>query len=64
MLSDICENNWRRALILAEAKGGMVSYFFGRPICIVLALLIIASLFSPVIMDYVNKKSREVEKQS
>ncbi|MBQ7534698.1 MAG: tripartite tricarboxylate transporter permease [Stomatobaculum sp.] len=64
VLSDICENNWRRSLILAEAKGGMLQYFFGRPICIVLALLIIISLFSPVIMDYVNKKSREIEKQA
>ena len=65
VLSDICENNWRRTLILAGAKGGLFKYFIGRrPICIVLALLIIASLFSPVIMDYVNKKSREIEKQN
>lgn len=58
VLSDICENNWRRAVILAKAKGGMMSYFLGRPIAIVLALLIVASLFSPVLMNFVNKKAK------
>ena len=37
VLSDICENNLRRAILLANAKGGMLKYFFGRPIAIVLA---------------------------
>ena len=60
VLSDICENNWRRAVILAQAKGGMLSYFFSRPIAIVLALLIVISLFSPIFMNYVNKKSRAI----
>ncbi|MBC8574984.1 tripartite tricarboxylate transporter permease [Yanshouia hominis] len=59
VLSDICENNWRRAVILANAKGGMLSYFLSRPISIVLALLIVVSLFSPMIMSYVDKKSKE-----
>ncbi len=63
VLSGICENNWRRAVILANAKGGMLSYFLSRPISIVLALLIVASLFSPVLMAYVNKKSRAIAKQ-
>ena len=58
VLSDICENNWRRAVILANAKGGMLSYFLGRPIAIVLAVLIVASVFSPVLMNYVNKKAK------
>lgn len=63
VLSEICESNWRRAIILAQAKGGMLSYFFSRPIAIVLTILILASLFSPVLMNYVNKKSRAIEKQ-
>ena len=63
VLSEICESNWRRAVILAQAKGGMFTYFMGRPIAIVLALLIISSLFSPVLMNYVDKKSRAIEKQ-
>jgi putative tricarboxylic transport membrane protein len=64
VLSDICENNWRRAVILAGAKGGMLQYFLSRPISIVLALLIVASLFSPVMMNFVNKKAHAIEKQS
>ncbi|PWM24812.1 MAG: hypothetical protein DBX44_03505 [Oscillospiraceae bacterium] len=59
VLSEICENNWRRAVILANAKGGMLNYFLGRPISIVLVLLIILSLFSPIFMAYVDKKSKE-----
>ncbi len=59
VLSDICENNWRRAVMLANAKGGMLSYFLSRPISIVLTLLIVISLFSPMIMSYVDKKSKE-----
>ena len=59
VLSDICENNWRRAVILANAKGGMLSYFLSRPISIVLALLIVVSLFSPMMMSYVDKKSKQ-----
>ena len=64
VLSEICESNWRRAVILAGAKGGMLNYFLGRPIAIVLAVLIVASLFSPVIMKIVNKKAHAIEKQS
>jgi putative tricarboxylic transport membrane protein len=64
VLSPIAEGSWRRALILS--RGDIVSYFFTRPISIVLALLVIASLFSPVLMNAVNKKSRTaaVEKKT
>ena len=41
----------------------MLPYFLGCPIAIVLSILILASLFSPVLMNYVNKKSRAIEKQ-
>lgn len=57
VLSEICENNWRRAMILS--KGSMFSYFLHRPISLVLAALIILSLFSPILMSFVNKKSKE-----
>lgn len=63
VLSEICESNWRRTVILANAKGGLLTYFFSRPIAIVLAILILVSLFSPVLMKYVNKKSQAIEKQ-
>lgn len=57
VLSEICENNWRRAMILA--KGNILTYFMKRPISVVLAVLVILSLFSPMLMSFVNRKSRE-----
>lgn len=63
VLSEICESNWRRTLILANAKGGLLSYFLGRPIAIVLALLIVVALFSPVFMNIVNKKAHAIENE-
>jgi putative tricarboxylic transport membrane protein len=62
VLSSIAEGNWRRALILS--RGNIVNYFFTRPISIVLALLVVLSLFSPVVMNFVNKKSQAVAKES
>ena len=58
VLSDICENNWRRAVILANAKGGMLKYFLGRPIAIVLLLLVLISFLSPIIMGAISKKAK------
>ncbi len=56
VLSPIAESNWRRALILA--RGDIFSYFLTRPISIVLFILVILSLFSPILMTFVNKKSK------
>jgi putative tricarboxylic transport membrane protein len=56
VLSDICENNWRRAVILS--RGDMATYFTHRPISLVLAVLVLLSLFSPVLMNFINKKSK------
>lgn len=58
VLSDICENNWRRTLILAGAKGGLFKYFIGRPIAIVLFLLVLISFLSPIIMSKVSMKAK------
>ena len=57
VLSPILENNWRRALILS--RGDLLNYFLHRPISLVLAILVVLSLLSPVLMKYVNKKSRK-----
>ena len=54
--SEIVESNWRRALILS--RGNMFAYFLKRPISLVLLVLIVLSLFSPLLMNYVNRKSR------
>lgn len=64
VLSDILENNWRRTLILAGARGGLFNYFIGRPISIALLVLILASMFSPMLVAFVNRKSRgQIEKE-
>ena len=56
VLSGICENNWRRAYILANARGGFIKYIMGRPIALVLMALIVLSLFSPVFSKLFSKK--------
>ena len=56
VLGEIVESNWRRALILS--RGNMFAYFLSRPISLVLLALVILSMFSPIIMNYVNRKSR------
>jgi putative tricarboxylic transport membrane protein len=61
VLSDICENNWRRTVILATAKGGIIPYFLSRPIAIVLAILIVISLVSPLLSKVVKGKKSEQE---
>ena len=60
VLSRIAEDNLRRAMILS--RGDMLGYILGRPISIVLIVLCVVSLFSPVLMRYVNKKSRTAAK--
>ena len=59
VLSEICESNWRRAVILARAKGGLFRYFIGRPIAVVLFILILISLFSPLFSKLMKKKQAE-----
>ena len=54
ILSPLAENNWRRALILS--KGNMIKYFFSRPISVVLLILVLASLFAPLLMNRLKKK--------
>ncbi len=56
VLSGICENNWRRAYMLANARGGFIKYVMGRPIALVLTALIVLSLFSPVFSKLFSKK--------
>ena len=64
VLSEICESNWRRALILSRAKGGLVKYFLGRPIAIVLFVLIVISLFSPLFSRLLKKQQAKAEEAS
>ncbi len=54
ILGPILESNFRRALVLS--KGNLVQYFFTRPIAIVLFILVVSTLFLPLIMGRINKK--------
>lgn len=56
VLSRIAEDNLRRAIMLS--RGNMFTYIMGRPISLVFIALCIISLFSPIFMKWVNKKSR------
>lgn len=55
VLSNLVESNWRRALILA--KGNIFTYFLGRPVSLVLLVLVLISFFMPFILKYVSKKT-------
>lgn len=60
VLSRIAEDNLRRAMILS--RGDMVGYILGRPISVFMVILCVVSMFSPVLMKYIDKKSRVVAK--
>ena len=62
VLGEIVESNWRRALIMS--RGNMFKYFLSRPISLALLVLIALSMFTPVLMNYVDKKSRAQEKSA
>lgn len=53
VLSGILESNFRRAVIMS--RGDMLGYFLGRPISIVIFLIILVTIASPFIMKAVKK---------
>ena len=55
ILGPMAEKNWRQALMFA--RGDMLHYFLGRPVSIVLAILVVVGLFSPILMAMFNKKA-------
>jgi len=57
VLADILEANFRRSLILASTRGGLISYFMQRPISIIIVLIIAMFALVPVIMKVMKKKS-------
>ena len=63
VLSDIAEKNYRRSLVLA--RGSALKYYFSRPICVVLMVLIVISLFGPVIVKPIKARlERSAEENS
>ena len=57
VLADILESNFRRTLIIAATKGGLVPYFFSRPIAIVIVVVILVFALVPVIRKMQAKKA-------
>lgn len=56
VLADILESNFRRTLIMAAPKGGLIPYFFTRPVSIIIVLVIIAFALVPVVSKLMKKK--------
>ena len=57
ILGPLAEEGFRQSLVLS--KGNLISYILGRPLCIVLLILIILSLFSPLLMKKMGKHEME-----
>lgn len=56
VLADILEANFRRALIMAAPKGGIIPYFFSRPISIIIVIVIVGFAMVPIINKIMAKK--------
>ncbi len=55
VLADILEANYRRTLLIASTRGGMLSYFMQRPIAIIIVAIILLFALAPVIMRLTKK---------
>lgn len=56
VLADILEANFRRALIMAAPKGGIIQYFFTRPVSIIIVIVIVGFALVPVINSVLKKR--------
>ena len=56
VLCGILESNYRRALILA--RGNLITYFFNRPIAMIIMVIIILFALIPVFMRYFEKRNQ------
>lgn len=56
VLADILESNFRRTLIMAAPKGGLIPYFFTRPVSIIIVLVILGFALAPVIGKLISAK--------
>lgn len=56
VLCGILESNFRRALILS--RGNLVTYFFNRPIAMIIMAIIILFALIPVFMRYFEKRNQ------
>ena len=59
VLADIMEANFRRSLILAVPKGGIIPYFFSRPISIIIVAVILLFALIPAYRKVTARKQGE-----
>ena len=59
VLADILEANFRRTLIMAAPKGGLIPYFFTRPVAMIIVVIIIGFAFIPVVNKIRAKKAKQ-----
>ena len=57
VLSDILEANFRRALIMSSVKGGLIPYFFSRPVSIIIVAVILVFALAPYVGKLFKKKT-------
>jgi putative tricarboxylic transport membrane protein len=55
ILGSIAENGYKRAVLMARGEN-LLTFYMGRPVSVVLILLIVFSLFAPLIMSLVQRK--------
>ena len=60
ILGSMAERNFHRAIVMAKGTS-VLTYYLTRPICLVLIVMIVISLFAPAFMNKLNKKVPSVE---
>lgn len=53
ILGPLAEAGFRQSIVMS--KGNMLGYYFGRPICVILMILIILSILTPMALSYLKK---------
>lgn len=59
VLADILEANFRRTLIMAAPKGGLIPYFFTRPVAMIIVVIIIGFALIPVVNKVRARKAKQ-----
>ncbi|MDR2588582.1 MAG: tripartite tricarboxylate transporter permease [Spirochaetales bacterium] len=63
ILGSMAEQGYKRAILMAKDMN-IYAYYFSRPICVVLILLIILSLFAPLGLKALEKKMHKTHSQA
>ncbi|WP_102344768.1 tripartite tricarboxylate transporter permease [Bacillus sp. Marseille-P3661] len=61
ILGPIAESGFRQSLVMA--KGDILSYYFSRPISVVLIILVVLAIVSPMFIKWIQKKNATLNQQ-